>query len=75
MRVRGTVWNTIKGGGKGEGRESKDFKKGRGQAGSRGGCLKKGGGLEPPYELCFCFILNLEFGHGVSSHKKRIQHF
>ena len=59
MRVRGTVWNTIKGGGKGEGRESKDFKKGRGQAGSRGGCL----------------ILNLEFGHGVSSHKKRIQHF
>ena len=24
----------------------------RGQGGSRGGCLKKGGGLEPPYELC-----------------------
>ena len=33
-----------------EGRGNKDFKKG-GQAGSRGGCLKKGG-LEPPYELC-----------------------
>ena len=33
-----------------EGRGHKDFIKG-GQAGSRGGCLKKGG-LEPPYELC-----------------------
>ena len=37
-------WNRKKG------RGHKDFKKG-GQAGSRGGCLKKGGGLEPPYEL------------------------
>ena len=36
-----------------EGKGHKDFKKG-GQAGSRGGCLKKGGGLEPPYELCSC---------------------
>ena len=26
-----------------EGRGNKDFKKGGGQAGSRGGCLKKGG--------------------------------
>ena len=35
-----------------EGRQNKDFKKGW-QAGSRGECLKKGGGgLEPPYELC-----------------------
>ena len=34
-----------------DGRGNKDFKK-VGQAGSRGGCLKKGGGLEPPYELC-----------------------
>ena len=33
-----------------EGTGSKDFKK-RGQAGSRGGCLKKGG-TKPPYELC-----------------------
>ena len=33
-----------------EGRGHKDFKKG-GQAGSGGGCLKKGG-LEPPYKLC-----------------------
>ena len=35
------------------GRGNKDFKKG-GKAGSRGGCLKKGG-LEPPYELCTYF--------------------
>ena len=33
-----------------EGRGHKDFKKG-GQAGSRGGRLKKGGRLELPYEL------------------------
>ena len=33
-----------------EGRGHEDFKK-VGQAGSRGGCLKKGG-LESPYELC-----------------------
>ena len=44
--VRG--WGELlKGGGTGE--EKKDFKKER-QAGSRGGCLKKGG-LEPPYKL------------------------
>ena len=34
-----------------EGRGNKDFKKGGGQAGLRGGCLKKGWGMEPPYEL------------------------
>ena len=35
-----------------QGRENKDFKKGGGgQAESRGGCLKKEGGQEPPYEL------------------------
>ena len=28
-----------------------DFKMGGGHAGSTGGCLKKGGGLEPHYEL------------------------
>ena len=34
-----------------EGKDNKDLKKGGGgQAGPRGGCLKKGG-LEPPYEL------------------------
>ena len=33
-----------------QGRGHKGFKKG-GQAESRGGCLKKGGGLEPPYKL------------------------
>ena len=29
-----------------ERRENKDFRKGGGQAGSKGGCLEKGGGLE-----------------------------
>ena len=28
----------------------KDFEKG-GQTGTKGACLKKGGGLEPPYQL------------------------
>ena len=68
-----------------EGRENKDFKKG-GQAGSKGGCLKKGG-LEPSYELCdlakkvnqnspdffqipYCFNL----GNGIYMLKK-ISHF
>ena len=49
----GTVWNTLKvGGTEKRGGETKILKRG-GQAGSRGGCLKKGaeGGLEPPYEL------------------------
>ena len=32
------------------GEEKQRFSEG-GQAGSRGGCLKKEGGLEPPYEL------------------------
>ena len=43
----------IGGGTRKRGGGHKDFKKGeRGHAGSRGGCLKKGGGgLEPPYEL------------------------
>ena len=40
-----------------EGRGNKDFKKG-GQAGSRGGCLKKGG-LEPPYKLWLLTVLKL----------------
>ena len=40
---------------KGDGRGHKDFKKG-GQAGSRGGALKRGG-LEPPYELCHHYFL------------------
>ena len=37
-----------------EGRGNKDFKKDGdgGQAGSMGGCLKKGGVWNPPYELC-----------------------
>ena len=47
---------SLKGGGA-EKRERghKDFKKG--QSGSKGGCLKGGGGLEPPYELCIGFFL------------------
>ena len=48
MRVEGAVWNSLKGGwNRGEGRENKDFKEGGGQAGSRGGCLKKEGGWNP----------------------------
>ena len=35
-----------------EGRGHNDCKKGGGQAKSRSVCLKNGGGLEPPYELC-----------------------
>ena len=34
---------------------NKDFENG-GKAGSRGRCLKKWGGLEPPYELCIQYI-------------------
>ena len=50
-RVGETVCNTFKGGGKKQrGRDKKILKRG-GQSGSRGGCLKKAGGLEPPYEL------------------------
>ena len=44
--VGGTVWNTLKGGGiEKRGGESKIIK--RGKAGSRVGCIKKGGGLKP----------------------------
>ena len=42
-----------------EGRGNKKIKKGGGQAGSRGGCLKKGGGLEPPYELWLSLLSKL----------------
>ena len=49
MRIGGEVskipqkrWNRK------EGRGHKDFKRGGGASGSRGGCLKKGAGLEPP---------------------------
>ena len=38
-----------------EGRGHKAFKRGGGQAGARGECLKKGE-LEPPYELCILVI-------------------
>ena len=42
MRVAGTVWNNLKGGAtEKRGGETRIFK--RGEAGSRGGCLKKGG--------------------------------
>ena len=41
-----------RGGTERRGGKTKILKKGGGQAGSRGGCLRKGGGtLEPPYEL------------------------
>ena len=41
MRVGGTVWNTLKGGGTEKSEEETKILKRRGQAGSRGGCLKK----------------------------------
>ena len=53
VRMREAVWNVLKGGGtENSGEETKR----RGQAGSRGGCLKKvegggGVGLELSYEL------------------------
>ena len=46
----GTVYNTLtRGGTEKRGGGTKILK--RGQAGSRMGALKRGGGLEPPYEL------------------------
>ena len=50
----GTVWNTLKGGGKKKrGGKTKILKRG-GKLGQGVSALKKGGGggLEPPYELC-----------------------
>ena len=56
MRVGETVHNTLKGGwNKREGRGHKDLKKG-GQARSRGGCLKKGGGAGNPLRTMFSMI-------------------
>ena len=61
----GTVWNTLKAGGteKRGGEGNKDFKKGgRGQARSKGRCLKKGGtgthihGLSVYVKGCVCYI-------------------
>ena len=50
MRLGGTVQNTLQGGEtEKRGGETKILK--RGQPGSRGRCLKKEGGLEPPYKL------------------------
>ena len=50
VRVGGTVWYTLKEGGtEKRGGEAKILKK-NGKAGSRDGCLKKRGSLEPPYE-------------------------
>ena len=43
VRVGGTVWNTLKGGGTEKSGEDTKILKRRGQAGSRGGCLKKEG--------------------------------
>ena len=53
MRLGGTVQNTLQGGEtEKRGGETKILR--RGQAESRGGCLKKGGGvLELPYKLLF----------------------
>ena len=57
MRVGETVYNTLKGGwNKTEGRGHKDLKKGGGQARSRGGCLKKGGGAGNPLRTMFSMI-------------------
>ena len=48
----GTAQNALKGvGNSREGRENKDFKKGRGKLGQGVGALKRGEGLEPTYEL------------------------
>ena len=61
VRVGGTVWNTLKGGGtEKRGKETKDFKKER-SAGLRSGCLKKKVGLEPPYEI-YIIPLHKVFG-------------
>ena len=50
MRVGGTVYNSLEGGGtEKRGGDTKNFKKG-GQVGSRGGCLKKVG-AGTPYQL------------------------
>ena len=48
MRVGGTVWGKYLkwGWNRKEGWRNKDLKKGGGQAGSKGGCLKKQGGRE-----------------------------
>ena len=43
VKVRGTVWNTLKRGGTEKSGEEKNILKRRGQAGSRGGYLKKEG--------------------------------
>ena len=50
----GTVWNTLKRGGTEKTGEETKILKGGGQAGSRGGCIKKKG-LESPYKLCARF--------------------
>ena len=51
------------------GRRHKDFKKG-GQAGSMEQCLKEGGGMEFPYELCitsfhFLVIIDIKYSYKV----------
>ena len=52
MSVGEAVQNTLKGSGtENRGGKTKILKRGGGQAESRGGCLKKEGGQEPPYEL------------------------
>ena len=69
VRVRGTVWNTLKWGGtENRGGETKIFKKGGGQAGSRGGCPKKEGGLEPLYEVCFVSIKFVSISWNIDSY-------
>ena len=67
VRARRTVGNTLKGvWNRIQGRGNKDFKK-RGQAGSSGECLKKGGGgARTPYmivkiQLSFLFGLKYIF--------------
>ena len=57
MRVGETGKYFIRGWNRKAGRGNKDLKKGGGQAGSRGGCLKKRGGWNPlmSYEEVFAF--------------------
>ena len=48
----------------GRGGETKILKKRKAE--SKGGCLKKGGGLEPPYELCVCKCFVNVLNAGIS---------
>ena len=52
MRVGGTVYNTLKGGGTEKRGGEQRFQKGGCKLGQGVSALKRRGGAEPPYELC-----------------------